>query len=400
MGAPPARLREIAVRLRGFGHEVTVVTAFPNRPQGRIFPGYEGHFLKVTQEEGIRVIRTWIRPSADSASFIGRTINDLSFTWSSAWSGAQRLGPLDVLIVQNPPLFSAFSARRLALRTGAKTVMWCGDVWPDVLLESGQLRPGRLATVMRWLQQYGFRRSALLAVTNPRIAAAVQRSYRCPRTVVWSNGVDTREFSPQRRDPALRASLGVGDGQVLVGYVGLHGRFQGLEAIVDAAIALREDRRFHFVFVGTGVEKARLVSRAAGCETITFLDPQPKSAMPALVASCDISVVSLSVRMPGTMPSKFYEACACGSLPLTADGCEAAPLVREHDCGVVYEPGDAVSARAALCSLANLAPEARERMATAARRLAQRFDRDRLAGYVQACLLALRRGEPVPETDW
>ena len=104
MGAPPARLHEIATRLVAAGDEVTVITAYPNRPLGRIYPGYGGRLSQTTMEDGVRVIRTWIRPSAASATFIGRAINDLSFTWSSGW-GVDHIGRLDVLVVQNPPLF-------------------------------------------------------------------------------------------------------------------------------------------------------------------------------------------------------------------------------------------------------------------------------------------------------
>ena len=40
MGAPQARLSQLAARLTERGHEVFVLTALPNYPQGRIFSGY------------------------------------------------------------------------------------------------------------------------------------------------------------------------------------------------------------------------------------------------------------------------------------------------------------------------------------------------------------------------
>ena len=258
MGAPPARLYEIAVRLRSYGHEMTVVTAFPNRPHGRIYEGYRRKFRMVEDMDGIRVIRTWIRPSASSASFFGRALNDLSFTWSSGWSTARLLGRQDLLLVQNPPLFSGFSAKHLKKRTGAKVVMWCGDVWPDVLLQSGEIKPGRMANFMRKLQRYCFRHSDLVAVTNPKIAQDVRQTYDCKAVTVWSNGVDTDFFHPDLRDTNLRREFCVGDDDILVGYIGLHGRFQGLDAIIDAADRLKDRKNIKFIFIGEGVEKPRL----------------------------------------------------------------------------------------------------------------------------------------------
>ena len=98
MGAPPARLHEIATRLVAAGDEVTVITAYPSRPLGRIYPGYGGKLSQTSMEDGIRVIRTWIKPSAASATFLGRAINDLTFTWSSGW-GVSDIGRLDVSIL-------------------------------------------------------------------------------------------------------------------------------------------------------------------------------------------------------------------------------------------------------------------------------------------------------------
>jgi hypothetical protein len=59
MGAPQARLSQLAARLTERGHEVVVLTALPNYPQGRIFPGYR-RAVVLERHGGAPVIRTWI----------------------------------------------------------------------------------------------------------------------------------------------------------------------------------------------------------------------------------------------------------------------------------------------------------------------------------------------------
>lgn len=401
MGAPPTRLYEIAVRLQKMGHGVTVITAFPNRPLGKIYDGYGGKFQDCHIEDGVWVIRTWVKPSAASASFMSRTINDLSFTWSSGWTTAKLLSKQDILIVQNPPLFSVFSAYHLAKKVGAKLVMWCGDIWPDVLIESGQLEEGLMARLMRWVQQYGFYRSHLLAVTNPTIAEKVQTKYNCPAVTVWSNGVDTALFTPELRNQKIRAGFGADDETLLVGYSGLHGRFQGLDTIVESATIL-SSKNIKFVFIGDGVEKPALKAQAErlGLQNLRFYDPLPKVEMPAFVANCDVSVIALITRMPGTMPSKFYEAIAAGTIPVVADGCEAAPLVQKYKAGAIYEPGNAQSVADALMSIKNMSEEKRQQMRSNARDLSLRFDRDRLAEFIHHSLKSLSKNEELPFFDW
>jgi glycosyltransferase involved in cell wall biosynthesis len=174
-----------------------------------------------------------------------------------------------------------------------------------------------------------------------------------------------------------------------------------LHAIVEAAGKL-QSQNIKFIFVGEGVEKPGLKARAEqlGLENIQFYDPMPKSKMPDLVANCDVSAIALLTRMPGTMPSKFYEAIAAGSIPLTADGCEAAALVQKYEAGVVYEPGDAKSVTDSLLMIRNMNSEKREQMRSNARSLSLRFDRDRQANFINSCLEALISNTPLPSYDW
>src|SRR3989442_10320241 len=86
VGAPQARLSELARRFVLRGHEVTVVTAMPNYPSGRIHPGYGGMFRRESRD-GVEILRTFVFPT-QSASFIPRITNYLSFVFSSMVFGS------------------------------------------------------------------------------------------------------------------------------------------------------------------------------------------------------------------------------------------------------------------------------------------------------------------------
>lgn len=83
---------------------------------------------------------------------------------------------------------------------------------------------------------------------------------------------------------------------------------QGLEVVLDAAQQLRENSRVRFVMIGDGPVKPQLLRDQAlrRLENVVFLDPRPKAEMPAIIASCDASLVPLATRLPGTMPSKAF----------------------------------------------------------------------------------------------
>ena len=47
------------------GHDVTVVTTFPNHPTGIIPEGYRGHLRLIEHDQGVRVVRTFLYAAAN-----------------------------------------------------------------------------------------------------------------------------------------------------------------------------------------------------------------------------------------------------------------------------------------------------------------------------------------------
>src|SRR5580698_11573068 len=68
--------------LQAAGHEVTVVTGFPNYPSGRLYPGYRLKPIQRERIDGVDVVRLPLYPSHDTSSF-RRSLNYLSFFLSA-----------------------------------------------------------------------------------------------------------------------------------------------------------------------------------------------------------------------------------------------------------------------------------------------------------------------------
>jgi colanic acid biosynthesis glycosyl transferase WcaI len=103
MGAPQARLSDLARRLREQGHEVTVLTAMPNYPSGRVQQGYRALFRREVRD-GVRVLRAGVLPTK-SVGLVPRLASYFSFVASSLVIGALPLPRLDFLLTESPPLF-------------------------------------------------------------------------------------------------------------------------------------------------------------------------------------------------------------------------------------------------------------------------------------------------------
>jgi len=342
IGAPQARLSELANALVRRGHAVTVLTAMPSYPRGRIHPGYGG-LVRRERLNGVQVIRTPIFPT-QRPDFLSRLANYFSFTCSAGLLGTFLLRRCDYLIVESPPLFLGLAGLWLSWRTRAAMVFNVSDLWPESAVRLGIVRTGSLGhRLAEWLERFCYRHAALVSGQTKTIVQNIVERFPYCRTYHFSNGVNTRTFHPDRRTAAARAAFGDNEAGTCVAlYAGLHGLAQGLDRVLDAAETLRADPRLRLVLMGDGPAKEKLMqhAQARGLSNVRFLEPLPRDQVPPLVAAADFLVVPLATHIPGATPSKLYEAMASGRpVVLVAEG-EPAAFVRQHRVGIVVAPGD------------------------------------------------------------
>lgn len=377
MGAPPARLSNLAGHLIGRGHEVHVLTAMPNYPQGRIYPGYGG-LVRREESGGVSVVRSYVYPATGLGS--RRLANYFSFVASSALVGAFALPRLDYLITESPPLFLGISGYLLSRLKRARWIFNVSDLWLDSAVQMGALQDGFTLRVARFLEDFCYRKAWCVTGQSKEILSKI--SSRHPEVAVYhlSNGVATEVFRPGMASDETRAALVRGKATIAL-YAGLHGYAQGLEYVLDAAARLRDLEDLSIVLVGDGPEKEALVERARsqGLANVHFLDAAPRERMPALLASADIALVPLKERLFGAVPSKLYEAMGAGLPVILMTGGEAEDIVNKAEAGIVVPPGDVRAFAAAIRRLVNN-PQERQAMGARGRQAAiTRFDRETIA---------------------
>jgi glycosyltransferase involved in cell wall biosynthesis len=390
IGAPQARLSELAAEFVRRGHSVTVLTAMPNYPTGKIYLGYGG-LLQREQRDGVKVIHTLILPT-QKTTLLPRLANYVSFVLSSAAVGSVLLDRVDYLFVESPPLFLGLSGLWLSRLKRARLIFNVSDLWPESAVRLSAVRSGSWAfRASTWLEHFCYRHAWLVTGQSKSILAnIIERFPECP-TFHLSNGVDTSRFRPEHCSDEARATLG-GKETLVVLYAGLHGLAQGLDQVLKAAEELRSETGLRFVFVGDGPEKKSLSAQArrSNLNNVAFLDPRPAHEIPDLVASADIVVVPLKMYIPGAVPSKLYEAMASGRVVILIAEGEAAEIVREHHAGVIVRPNDIATLTQSLRMLM-ARPDLRRKLGKNGRNAAETyFDRskicERFIDYLEARL--------------
>ena len=400
MGAPQARLHELATKLQHRGHAVSVLTGMPNYPTGRVFAGYRWKLRCTETVDEIRVIRTCLYPSKSSRT-LPRLLSYLSFSLSCVLFGVWGLGRHDIVLVESPPLFLTPSGYLISRLVGARSIMMVSDIWPDIIVRIRHRTGGLSLWAMQRLEKWAYQHYDVVALTNPGAANQINERFPGIRTTVISNGVDTSLFRPDLRSRDVRTRLGAGPETFLVGYCGLHGLAQGLDVVIDAASQLKDHACVRFVMIGDGPRKDDLINaaRAKNLENIRFLDKLPKNRMPEVLASCDAMLVPLVTELPGTMPSKVYEALAAGTPPIVTKGCEADLLVQRHSAGLVFPALDGAALSQAILTLAD-DPQLLENMRRSCSQLASRFDRGVIAERTEGVLTAIQENDSLPAIAW
>ena len=152
---------------------------------------------------------------------------------------------------------------------------------------------------------------------------------------IWSRGVDREIFDPGRRDYAWRRSLGIGDDEVAVGFLGRLVMEKGLDVFGDAVATLRARGVRHKVLVvGEGPAHGWFAERV------------PEAAFTGILTGPDLgrAVASMDVLLNPSVTETFgnvtLEAMASGVPVIAARATGSTSLVADGESGRLIEPGD------------------------------------------------------------
>ena len=389
MGAPAARTYEHARHWVELGHEVTVVTGFPNHPTGIIHPAYRGMWMQRERTDGIDLLRTWVY-CAPNKGFLRRVLNFLSFFFSSFVLGGLFTKRPDVVIGTSPQFFCAVAAWLLSRWKRAPFVFEVRDIWPQSAIELGALRNRHLIRVLEMIEQHLYRSATLIVVVaESTLPYLRERGIDDNKIVVIPNGIDLRFLQSAVEGPAeIREAHGWHD-RFLVSYIGTHGMSHALETVLATARQLKDHPDIHFVFIGEGAEKDRLLrlGTAAGLRNVTFLREQPRGSLPAFYRASDVGLVTLR-RLPiftKVLPSKLFELMGAGCPIICSVEGEAAQLVERAGAGICIEPENPEALREAILRL-RARPAERQTMGRSGEVFARtNYSRDALAKrYLEA----------------
>lgn len=333
---PGAIVRALQAR----GHDVEVVTGFPNYPHGKLYEGYRVRPYSKEVIRGVTVHRVPLYPSHDGSAF-RRILNFLTFMMSASTLGAGLARRSQVSLVYSTPGtvgLVGIVLRRLLRRP---FVLYIQDVWPDTLTATGML-PVRFVKPAEWLLHkfcnQVYRSAGHIAVISPGMKTLlVDRGVDPGKIDVVYNWVDEDLFhvSAAKRNSAAFEVM----------YAGNIGDVQGLDVAVRAIARMEPDSRIVLRLVGTGVavERLRKLAYDLGVgDRVFFEGPRRIEEMSEVMATADVQLVCLKddPLFHLTMPSKIQAILATGCPVITCAPGDAAELTALSGAGWAVPAGD------------------------------------------------------------
>lgn len=335
----PTNLAALAADLGRQGHDVLVITGFPNHPFGKIYAGYRLQLWQWDEYEQIPILRLPLYPD-HSTSLRGRLFNYLSFALSIILLGsfaAIRFRP-EILFVYYAPLTIGWPAKWIQLLTRAKMIYWITDLWPENMRAANPKMSERFYMLLRAIEDWGYRQADKICVDSPGYRSNLTAKGVTPEKIqIVAEWADESLFFPVAPEQELMERYGLSDKFNII-YGGNLGTVQKLGTAIAAAKLLQDLPEVQFVLIGDGndLTNLHLQVQAAQLENIRFIPRQPMTEIHRFFALADLLLVHLK-REPIfslQLPSKVIAYLACGRPILCAVPGASSKVVQDAQAGL------------------------------------------------------------------
>ncbi|WP_226529268.1 glycosyltransferase family 4 protein [Metabacillus niabensis] len=336
IGAAQGRAYDMSSNLSNLGHDLHVLTTFPNsKPIKKFFKKENINDLTVYRSFRIRDTKT---------SSIRRLANYLSFMVSSCMSGLLVKKP-NVIYATSPQLFQGVTGYFLSRIHRAKFVFEIRDLWVDFAELLGQFKNKKLLQLARKLESFLYKKADhIVVVTHGYKQRLIDLGIQEEKITVIPNGVNPNSLPSLKGTSSVKHQYGIED-KFLVLYAGNIGAAQGLTTIISAAEKLKDDPSVVFMFIGEGVEKLKLMEKTSSLNlsNVLFIESKRKEELLGYYEAADVGIVSLKKHplFEITIPSKVFDYMSMSTPILIGVDGEAKEIVEEHEAGFYFEPENA-----------------------------------------------------------
>jgi colanic acid biosynthesis glycosyl transferase WcaI len=336
----------LARKLQSAGHEVEILTGYPNQPTGKLFPGYSMKLFLSEYIDGIKINRVPLYIN-HSKSNIKRVMNYLSFMISACFLGVWMIKRPQIIYTYHGPATTAIPAIFFKYIYRSKIFYDINDYWPDTLEATGMIKNKFILKLVGIFCELSYKffdninvvtkgfKQKLLDVGVPEAKITVVYNWSLPMDSQHSN-----EFEKYRH---------IFEENFTIIYAGNIGLAQSLSVLIDAALKLKEAEigRVKILLLGDGTQKQYLcdeVKKHDLYEYFHFTGFIPAINVGEFLQAADILLLHLKndPLFEITLPSKLGSYFSLGKPVLCGVPGESSEIVNAINSGLCFISDDSV----------------------------------------------------------
>lgn len=329
------RVNSLCVELVKRGHEVTVLTGFPQYPKGKIYDGY-GFYKDYEHEwQGVTIERIKVLPRGKTP--IGMLLNCLTFvTEGKKWVKrcTEKYGAIYVFGVS--PVTVGLPAVEYKKKFGTPIFFNVQDLWPEnvevVLGIHNKLIIGQINKIVDKIYSAS---DKILCSSNGFVENIKLRGVPTEKLVFWPQFCDEPNFTN-----AVKPEI-YSDNDFKIVFAGNIGEAQGLDLLLDVAVLLKHRDDIKFYLVGDGRARKRLEAKAnkKKLDNVVFVGKVSASEADCFIHFADCAYLSFKddALFDMTIPAKLQSYLACGTPVLAVAGGESRAIIMNNGCGCSCE---------------------------------------------------------------
>jgi len=378
------RINDLCVELVRRGHEVTVLTAYPQYPEGKIYCGYGFNIKYETQWNGVNIVRVKTFPRGKT--LFGLFLNAASYAINGIRWAKHCKYEYDILYSFGvSPLTSVFPAVAYKRKHSKPLVLNLQDLWPESIRDVLNIRIAILLRLIeKMLKRIYSSCDKILCSSKGFSRLLSNKGVPSEKLMFWP------QFATDIDKKHLKCPAQYDAKNFNVVFTGNIGDSQGLDLLITTASYFK-DSNVKFFLVGDGRAKQRLKRMVADLgllDTVYFVNRVSELEAKRFVYYADCAFLSFKDNelFSNIIPAKLQTYLSCGTVVLAAAKGESAQIICEANCGFAVDQNPS-ELSTALCRLKETTEEQRIKMGDNGRRYFERyFTIDNLVDQLESLL--------------
>lgn len=334
----PVRITDICEQLVKDGHEVTVLTDYPNYPMGELYEDFKNEKRIDEVINGVKIHRCFTIPR--KKGIIMRILNYYSFAFSSTLYAKKIKDDYDVIFVnQLSPVMMACAGIKYKKKNKKKMVLYCLDIWPESLKAGGIKENSIIFKFFHWISKRIYLSADRILITSKSF-----KKYLVNQFNIDENNID---YLPQYAEELFnkeKCKRKYDKNEFNFVFAGNIGKAQNIDVILRAAKELSGDSRIKFHIVGDGSFYKNVVDykEKYNLNNLMVYGRKPLEDMPVYYKLADAMIVTLTgdSLISTTLPGKVQTYMAAGKVIVGSANGETNKVLQEAQCGFCCDAGD------------------------------------------------------------